>query len=622
MTPMQLLMRLRSLDVTVSVVAGKVSYAGPVGVIDADLRRRLDLAEAEIQDLLTRGDEVGHTTRFITMRDNVRLAADIFRPAAGGVVVDGQFPVIWCHDRYHRSQLVDGVLVTKLDTRPWLVGLIRHGYVVVVVDARGSGGSTGTRSSEFGPEERQDAYEVTEWLASQPWSTGRIGMFGDSYSGIAQFVAMGARPPHLVAVLPQMALFDLYGFLYAGGVLRHDFLRRWNELVAGLDATDAVPVAGGEHLVGVATAAHRGNADVFARAGANPFRDSVDPELGSRPYVENSPSGHLDDVTGSGIAVYQIAGWRDLWVRDALCWYQNLGVPQRLLITGDSHNSRDEVDLEREHLRWFDHWLKEDPTDVMDGAPIRYRLLGGRPGEEWRTATQWPPAGVTATAYFFDDGPTGTCASVNDGRLTPEPAAGRRAAPDEYVVDYTATTGSGSRWAAGYNAEFGYPTLNDNDAKGLTYTTDPLAADTAVVGHPVALLWIMASHPDVDLFVYLERVAADGSSHYVTEGVLRASHRAVEKAPHDNFGLPYHPGRADTVEPLPGTPVDMTIDLHPIAQLFRSGERIRITLAGCDRDNAGTPVHHPPPLIHVLRHGRFISRVELPVLDMAPAPDA
>lgn len=621
MTPIQLLLRLRSLGVAVSVVDGRVRYAAPDGAIDDELRERLDLADTEIRELLTRDEDFRHATRFIPMRDDVRLAADIFRPAVEGRLIDEPLPIIWCLDRYHRSGLVDGVLVTKLETRPWLRGLVRHGYAVVVVDARGSGGSTGTRTGEFGPEERQDAYEVTEWLAAQAWSNGRIGMFGDSYSGIAQFVTMGARPPHLVAVVPQMAMFDLYGFLYAGGVLRDDFLRHWGALVAGLDSTDAVPVAGGEHLVGAATAAHRGNADVFAHAHANPFRDSVDSESGTAPYEQNSPSGSLKAIAASGVAVFQISGWHDLWVRDALSWQRNLDAPCRLLITGDAHNTRAEVDLEREHLRWFDHWLKGTPTGVLDDPPIRYRLMGADPGDAWQTATQWPPAGHRIDDYFFADGPTGTCASVNDGQLVPGPPIDRLP-PDEYVIDYTATTGRGSRWAAGYNAGFGYPALDGNDAKGLTYTTEPLASEVAVVGHPVAHLWIMASHPDVDMFVYLERVDVDGSSHYVTEGVLRSSHRALEPAPYENFGLPYHPGRADAVEPLPGTPVELVVDLHPTAQLLRPGERIRMTITCCDRDNASTPVHHPPPLVQIFRHGRFASRLRLPTLDPIPTSPA
>lgn len=614
MTAMGLLMRLRSLGVAVSMVDGQVRYeAADDGVLD-DFREQLDLADAEIRELLTRDNDFRLTTRFLTMRDDVRLAADIFRPAAGGKLVDEPLPVIWCHDRYHRSGLVDGVLVTKLETRPWLRGLLAHGYVVVVVDARGSGGSTGTRASEFGAAERQDAYEVTEWLAGQPWSNGRIGMFGDSYSGIAQFIAMSARPPHLVAVVPQMAMFDLYAFLYAGGVLREPFLRNWGALVAGLDSTDAVPVEGGEHVVSAATAAHTDNADVFARAGANPFRDSVDASSGAMPYQENSPSGSLEAIAASGVAVLQISGWHDLWVRDAVTWNRNLAGPRRLLITGDAHNTRAQVDLEREHLRWFGHWLKGEPTGVLDDPPVRYRLMGGRPGDEWRTATQWPPPDCTAVDYFLADGPAGPGESVNDGRLEAEPPAGRLP-PDEYVVDYTATTGTGSRWAAGHNAEFGYPALNGNDSKGLTYTTEPLSSDVAVVGHPVAHLWLRSSDPDVDVFVYLERVDAEGDSRYVTEGVLRASHRAVEPAPYDNFGLPYHPGRAGTVEPLPGTPVELVVELHPTAQLFRSGERVRVTITGCDRDNAATPVHHPPPLIQIFRHGRFASLITLPLAD-------
>jgi hypothetical protein len=619
MTVVQFLLELRSRNVKVWVRDGELHYDVADGAVDDELRARLDASAGEIVQYLTVADDCQHSTHYLTVRDGVRLAVDLFRPVRDGRVVIAPLPVIWCHDRYHRSELSDGMLVTKLDTRPWLRGVLRHGYVVAAVDARGTGASDGTRSAEFSEDERRDAYEVTEWLAAQPWCNQRVGMFGDSYLGIAQFMTAATAPPHLKAIFPEMALFDLYSFLYPGGVLREDFVRNWADLVRRLDCEQAaVPVAGHEQETGQILAGHLGHDQVLARAAANPFRDSRDEVLGTLPYRDHSPSGLLPAIRASGVPVYQLAGWFDMWVRDALCWFRNLDCPQRLVITGDSHNERQEIDLEAEHLRWFDHWLKDAETGVMDEPPIRYRVMNARPGREWREAWQWPPPEATVTTLYFRGGPAGSALSVNDGLLSTQPPPGAPEPPDEYVVDYSATTGRASRWAAGYGAAFKYPSMTDNDGKGLTYTSPPLTADVEAVGHPLVHLWLTSSHPDVDMFVYLERVEADDSSHYVSEGVLRASHRAVEEPPFDYFGLPYHAGHAGSVEDLPPIPVELVFDLHPTAQVFRTGSRIRVTVTGCDRDNASSPVQHPAPVIELFRHGRFASRLDLPSIGSDP----
>jgi predicted acyl esterase len=115
------------------------------------------------------------SSQYITMRDGTKLAALILRPAQDGKTVSTPLPVIWTHNRYHR----EGIFAW-----PWLRTLVKHGYVMVSVDVRGSGASYGTYRGLFSPEETRDAYDITEWLAAQPWSNGNIGMFGRSYLGI------------------------------------------------------------------------------------------------------------------------------------------------------------------------------------------------------------------------------------------------------------------------------------------------------------------------------------------------------------------------------------------------------------------------------------------------------
>jgi putative CocE/NonD family hydrolase len=131
-----------------------------------------------------------------------------------------KLPVIWTHYIYHRaSTLPDGTVITQVDMNPWLQEVIKHGYVVGVVDCRGGGASYGARPGSFSQIEARDTYEITEWFAEQKWCNGNIGMFGRSVMGITQYMCAGMAPPHLKCIFPEMSMFDTYSFVYPGGVV-------------------------------------------------------------------------------------------------------------------------------------------------------------------------------------------------------------------------------------------------------------------------------------------------------------------------------------------------------------------------------------------------------------------
>jgi hypothetical protein len=156
--------------------------------------------------------------------------------------------------------------------------------------------------------------------------------------------------------------------------------------------------------------------------------------------------------------------------------------------------------------------------------------------------------------------------------------------------------------------------MQSNDRKGLTYTTIPLKQATEVTGHPVIHLWITSSEDDGDFFAYLEEVDKEGSSHYISEGMLRASHRKLHLAPFDNLGLPYHRSFQEDIEKLPAEPAELVFDLLPISKMFSAGNRIRITITCADKDNASTPVKMPAPTVRLYRNTSFTSYVDLPIV--------
>lgn len=582
-----------------------------------------------------RFDEWITTSRYVEMRDGVRLAVDVTRPAVNGVAVEEPLPVVWTHSRYHRNP---GALIrhfnpdaedlpeirSMVDAQGDLQRLVRHGYVVAAVAVRGSGASFGRYEGLFSEAETDDAAEIIEWLAGQPWSDGNVGMFGGSYLGITQYAAASEKPPALKAIFPNVAALDMYDVIYPGGVFRDDMLQHWGELTRDLDTNVPAPPVDSD-IEGVelrrAREAHEENWDVLVEYPAHRLRDDSTATLA---WTRHAPAGVLDQVLEAGVPAYHANGWYDVFVTDAVLWYANYRAPQKLMIGAWSHAGMPDSALmaERGRLgaieqhRWFDRWLKGIDNGVLDEPPIHYAVMI-EPGEwRWETADEWPPP-AEARVLRFAPGPSGSVESVNDGALVPAAEAASEAGEsfDEYAVDLTTTTGTATRWdnAVGAAPVMMYPDLRENDAKALTYTTAALPEDLIVAGHPVVTLYVTSTANDADFFVLLEEVYPDGRSRYVTEGVLRASHRALGEAPWDNLGLPYQRSFETDLEPLPaGVPTRLVLDLRPTATVFNAGNRLRVTVTGADRDNA-EEAYDTPPTVRIYRSDEHPSGIEIPV---------
>ena len=547
------------------------------------------------------------SSQYITMRDGTKLAALIIRPAQDGKTVSTPLPVIWTHNRYHRENVFSW---------PYVMPILKYGYVIVSVDVRGSGASFGKYVGLFSPEETNDAYDITEWLAVQPWSNGNIGMYGRSYMGITQFMAASKAPPHLKAIFPEMSEFDHYSFIYPGGVFHDDFFRQWGNMIKKLD-TDGMAVTDDLYktILQEALKEHAANQDVYETYSPLHYRDSVSTITDTQPYIVNNPAGYLKEIRSSGVPVYNWAGWNDMFPKDALLWYSNLTNPRKIVIGPWAHPELGSLDITTEMLRWYDYWLKGIDNGVMDEAPIYYYTMGAGKKSGWHAAWQWPLPNEKRTNYYFDGERSDSVASVNDGSLSlASPAA--TAGADVYQTDYSAASGGATRWTAGYDLmNPPYPnTMMFNDEKGLTYTTPPLTAEVEVTGHPVVHLWVASSASDGDFFVYLEDVSEAKYSKYVTEGNLRASHRAVSTAPYEYLGLPYHRSNTEDIADLPGQPVELVFDLLPTSYVFDAGHRIRVTITAADKANALPLQMDPPPTVQVFREADHASYISLPII--------
>ena len=346
-------------------------------------------------------------SQYITMRDGIKLAALIIRPAQDGTTVETPLPVIWTHNRYHRENVYDW---------PHILPLLKYGYVIVSVDVRGSGASFGKYLGLFSPEETNDAYDITEWLAAQPWSDGNIGMYGRSYLGITQYMAASEAPPHLKAIFPEMSEFDHYSFMYPGGVFHDDFFRRWGNMIKKLD-TDGLAVTEDLNKTDLQDALkeHATNQDVYEMYSPLMYRDSLSPITGTQPYKVNNPADYLKEIRSSGVPVYMWDGWYDMFPKDALLWYSNLTNPRKIVIGPWAHPELGSLDLTTELLRWYDYWLKGIDNGVMSEAPIYYYTMGDVKNSGWHSAWQWPLPNEKRTNYYFDGTHAGSIDSINDG---------------------------------------------------------------------------------------------------------------------------------------------------------------------------------------------------------------
>jgi putative CocE/NonD family hydrolase len=265
-----------------------------------------------------------------------------------------------------------------------------------------------------------------------------------------------------------------------------------------------------------------------------------------------------------------------------------------------SHASYDWDDLLAvEQLRWFDHWLKGIDNGIMDEPRINYAVIESGDAGKWHSTDDWPLPKAEQTSFFLHPGPSGSIQSVNDGVLSTKEPIGDKG-HDTYSVDYSATSEEDN--------------MSTNDAKGLTFTSMPLEDNMTIIGHPIITLYVTSTTADAEFYVYLEEIDDHGVSTYITNGILRASHRLLMEPPFDNLGLPYHRHFTTDVKPLQKDEIaELKFDLLPIARVFKKGYRMRVTITGADRSYTEQGKLDPPPIVELYHNKRYASCLTLPI---------
>jgi hypothetical protein len=416
-------------------------------------------------------DVVG-TTVDVPVRDGTTIACEVRRPARDGQPVDGQFPALVVE--FSPYAVLRDFYLGEADF------FVRRGYVAVVPLMRGIGRSTGQWDHGSFRQGGRDAHDIIEWLATQPYSNGRIGMFGESFGGQTSYSAALERPEHLLAIAPMQSPSSLYfDVVYPGGI----------------KTTERGDV---DNWPDIANLTSDGVIDADAEFAANRAHQTFDDFWRERSFVDV-----LDVVT---IPVLAIGGWTDLYFRsgtlaniEALAdrtwtvygpWnhYFPVAITEEPVVIAEHEHAPDMTDAPQMRpgilLAWFDRWVGEVAGVPIPPSPT-FTSFEGPPGvgAGWVELDAWAPAGADAPEF----------------RLPAEGSTTLRQSGD--------------------------------DRDHVTFTTEPLERDEVLLGHASLAFTAVLDADDAHFAVELLDVDGDGTETLVNDGYLKASHRASHTDP-------------------------------------------------------------------------------------------
>jgi putative CocE/NonD family hydrolase len=574
------------------------------------------------------------SSRYVTMRDGVKLALDVYLPE--GADRPERLPVVVVLTPYYRRFKVTG---PGAEPSPNIAiyrdMFVPRGYALVTVDVRGTGASFGTRDCFRSPRERDDHREIADWIAAQPWCNGSIGSTGISYLGAAACFLASTGHPAVKAVAPLCAVHDTYAdHVFPGGIKCTTVTENYDELVQALDWDQrdklgpypyfndkryAGPAPVDEDTDGTQVAAavreHLDNMRMRDLAPEFAFREeaaSHDPALHSGAF---SPYWYLADVPGK-VHIYSVSGWYDgsQFANGSIARFlSNPGADNRLLLGPWDHGARTNGSPFRgggpqpqfpvlgEVLRFFDEHLAGMDTGLRDEAPVHFHTVRE---EKWQAAQTWPPLPQVQRLHLAAGG------ALVDG-----------APPEASTADYKATFSIGT----GANSRFErlgalpvvdyYKDWDGREQHMLTFATSAFDKPVELSGHAVVQLHVSTSEHDAAVFAYLSEVDADGRSWFITEGHLRLLHRAEARPPASYAATwPWRTFRREHANHMqPGVAETVRFALLPVSWKLQAGSRLRLALAGGDADHFAQVTAGRPPLLAFSLGGANASFIDLPL---------
>lgn len=514
-------------------------------------------------------------TAWVPMPDGTRLAARIWMPATAPQT---PLPAILEYIPYRRRDR------TRMRDESMHPRLAEAGYVSVRIDARGAGDSDGLMHDEYSDQEIQDGHDAIAWIAAQDWCDGKVGMFGKSWGAYSSFQVAATRPPALKAIAPVMGTDDrwLEDIHFYGGVLTNDNFW-WGSIMQMLNAQPPDPLIVGED---------RWREIWKTRLDAMTFWPAQWLEHQSRDHMWQRGSVS-EDYAAVEIPVYYFGGWADLFRDTPFRIAQNLKGPVKVLMGPWAHLYPHEgipaprVDFMDEMIRWWDHWLKDKDTGLLDEPLLRFWMQDGvvpagyhaeRPGR-WVEEAAWPSPDMVQHGLWLN-------ASGLDARPDHAGPKMQIASP----TDYGKAAGDMCSFATAGD----WPVDQRHDAGGaLVLRGAPLDADIEILGQPSVDLLVSADRAQGFVAVTLVDEAPDGTQSVITRGFANLTHR----------NGPQHPKPV-----VPGQQMQITVPLHGIAQRVSAGHRLMVHVA-----TNYWPILWPSPQIVTLSLAPGRSRLNLPL---------
>ncbi len=529
-------------------------------------------------DLLTRTDfprkvrEIENT--WIPLPDGTRLAARIWLPQDAG---HDPVPAILEYLPYRKR---DGTVERDHLTHPYFAGF---GYAGVRVDMRGAGDSEGVCRGEYLQQEQEDCVAVIQWLAEQPWCSGRVGMIGISWGGFNGLQVAALQPEALGAVISLCSTDDRYAddIHFMGGAMLVDKLA-WGATAFSIAHTPPDPAIVGKRWRDMWVKRLENNGLWLLDWFRHQRRDDF--------YAHGSVCEHYADIN---VPVYLVGGWADGYTNTIFRMLEHLTCPGKGLIGPWGHKyphfalPGPRIGFLQECLRWWDQHLKGIDTGIMDEPPLRAWIQHSvapspfyptRPGH-WVAVSGWSGSAVTTKSLF-----------AGGGMLAEKPRA-----PITLSTPENAGHTAGN-WC-GYAVAPDGPVDQGGETGMVRFDTAPLTDDLELLGFPVLTGDVASDVPQANLVAVLSEVAADGKALRISYGVLNLTHR-------DSHANP---------QPLPGTPVSFRLQLNACGQRIRRGNRLRLALS-----NAYWPVIWPSQ-----SKARLVlsgTKISLPVWPGGPAP--
>jgi putative CocE/NonD family hydrolase len=494
--------------------------------------------------------EIAFREAVIPMPDGVKLAADLYLPSGGPR--GERFPVLLEYLPYRKNE-------ARGRDYPLYSYFVRRGYVVARVDIRGTGNSEGKLIAyEYTDQEQTDGEAVIDWLSKQPFSTGKVGMFGISWGGFNSIHMSMRNPPALKAVIAICATDDLYqdDVHFMDGMMHVDSWEMSQDLANLLPGAPDYTV----------------DEKYFEeRFDTRPWMLTYKRQQRDGPFWKRTALKERYGVVR--VPTFVIGGWYDGYRDSVPRMLQNLRAPIKAIVGPWSHffphdaYPKPQIEWRHEAVRWFDHFLKSRDTGILSEPRFAVYVrrwhppgpvLEEAPGE-WRFEEGWPIPRIREETLYPQ--PNHTLAA------TAPPAA-------THQMRYVPTTGIE---AGGPVMWFGdvAPDQKPTDAWSLVYDTEPLAEDTEILGLPRARLQVSADAPLVHWFVRLCDVAPDGSVTLVAGAGQNGAQRESAEDP-----KPLEPGRLFPLE----------IEMHFTSWVFPKGHRMRFAV-----HNAQWPMIWPTP---------------------------